>query len=106
MDSKSLSGIISLIFHPESPMHDGAVLIRNGKLHSAGCFLPLSKNPALDKNLGTRHRAAIGLTRGDRRLGVCDVSEENKSIGIVQGGHLSLTLNLAISVKLFMKHLA
>ena len=74
-------------------MHDGAVLIRNGKIHSAGCFLPLSKNPALDKNLGTRHRAAIGLTEETDAL-VLVVSEENKSIGIVQGGHLSTNVDL------------
>lgn len=88
MDSKISSEILMSIFHPESPVHDGAVLIRGGKLHSAGCFLPLSKNPILDKNLGTRHRAAIGLTEETDAL-VFVVSEENKSIGIVQGGHLS-----------------
>jgi diadenylate cyclase len=74
-------------------MHDGAVLIRNGKIHSAGCFLPLSKNPALEKNLGTRHRAAIGLTEETDAL-VFVVSEENKSIGIVQGGQLSSNVEL------------
>lgn len=88
MDSKVSAELLLSIFHPESPMHDGAVLIRNGKIHSAGCFLPLSKNPALDKNLGTRHRAAIGLTEETDAL-VFVVSEENNSIGIVQGGHLS-----------------
>ncbi|KYG61296.1 diadenylate cyclase CdaA [Bdellovibrio bacteriovorus] len=93
MDSKVSAELLASIFHPESPMHDGAVLIRNGKLHSAGCFLPLSKNPALDKNLGTRHRAAIGLTEETDAL-VFVVSEENKSIGIVQGGHLSPNVEL------------
>lgn len=88
MDSKVSSELLTSIFLPTSPMHDGAVLIRNGKIHSAGCFLPLSKNPALDKNLGTRHRAAIGLTEETDAL-VFVVSEESKSIGIVQGGHLS-----------------
>ena len=88
MDSKISSELLISIFQPASPMHDGAVLIRNGKIHSAGCFLPLSKNPALDKNLGTRHRAAIGLTEETDSL-VFVVSEESKSIGIVQGGHLS-----------------
>jgi diadenylate cyclase len=88
MDSKISAELLRSIFHPESPMHDGAVLVRHGKIHSAGCFLPLSKNPVLDKNLGTRHRAAIGLTEETDAL-VFVVSEENKSIGIVQGGHLS-----------------
>lgn len=87
MESKVSSEILTSIFHPVAPMHDGAVLIRNGKIHSAGCFLPLSKNPALDKNLGTRHRAAIGLTEETDAL-VIVVSEENRNISIVRGGHL------------------
>ncbi len=93
MESKVSSELLASIFHPGSPMHDGAVLIRNGKIHSAGCFLPLSKNPVLDKNLGTRHRAAIGLTEETDAL-VFVVSEENKSISIVQGGHLSPNVEL------------
>jgi diadenylate cyclase len=87
MESKISSEIIQSIFHPDGPMHDGAILIRSGKLASAGCFLPLSKNPALDKNLGTRHRAAIGLTEETDAL-VLVVSEETRSISIVSGGHL------------------
>lgn len=81
------SEVIQSIFHPQAPMHDGAMLIRNAKINSAGCFLPLSKNPALDKNLGTRHRAAIGLTEETDSL-VIVVSEETKSISLVSGGHL------------------
>ncbi|NUM59316.1 MAG: TIGR00159 family protein [Bdellovibrionaceae bacterium] len=87
IDSKVSAELIASIFHPHAPMHDGAVIIRSGKIYSAGNFLPLSKNPALDKNLGTRHRAAIGLTEETDAL-VLVVSEENKSIGIVQGGIL------------------
>jgi diadenylate cyclase len=75
------------IFQPHSPLHDGALMIRGGRIHSAGCFLPLSKNPVLDKNLGTRHRAAIGLTEETDAL-VLVVSEENKSVGLVEGGTL------------------
>ncbi|MGZ3744785.1 MAG: diadenylate cyclase CdaA [Pseudobdellovibrionaceae bacterium] len=93
IDAKVSSELITSIFHPTSPMHDGALLIRNGKIHSAGCFLPLSKNPALDKNLGTRHRAAIGLTEETDAL-VFVVSEENKFISIVQGGHLTANAEL------------
>jgi diadenylate cyclase len=93
IDAKVSSELICSIFLPSSPMHDGAMLIRGGKIHSAGCFLPLSKNPALDKNLGTRHRAAIGLTEETDAL-VFVVSEENKSIGIVQGGHLTQNAEL------------
>lgn len=89
MDSKVSAELLASVFHPTSPMHDGAVLIRGGKIHSAGNFLPLSKNPVLDKNLGTRHRAAIGLTEESDAI-VIIVSEENKSVGVVQGGHLTV----------------
>jgi diadenylate cyclase len=87
LDSKVSSEIIVSIFYPSSPIHDGAVLIRHGRIHSAGNVLPLSKNPALDKNLGTRHRAAIGLTEETDAL-VFVISEEYKSVGVVIGGHL------------------
>lgn len=87
LDSKISAELIQSIFHPQAPMHDGAVIIRGAKIISAGSFLPLSKNPALDKNLGTRHRAAIGLTEETDAL-VLVVSEETKSISVVLGGHL------------------
>jgi len=82
------SDLIQSIFHPESPLHDGAILIQNGKIESAGCFLPLSKNTALDKNLGTRHRAAIGLTE-ETDASVFVVSEEQLAVSWAHGGVLS-----------------
>jgi diadenylate cyclase len=91
IDAKVSSEVLVPIFHPTSPVHDGAVLIRGGKIHSAGNFLPLSKNPVLDKNLGTRHRAAIGLTEETDAV-VIIVSEENRSVGIVLSGHLTPNL--------------
>lgn len=87
LDSTISTEILLSIFHPTAPLHDGAVVIRGGRLWAAGCFLPLSKNPALDKNLGTRHRAAIGLTEETDAL-VIVVSEENNSVGIVEGGQM------------------
>lgn len=87
IDGTTTASVLQAIFHPASPLHDGAVIIRNGRIQSAGCFLPLSKNPILDKNLGTRHRAAIGLTE-ETDAYVFVVSEENRSVGIVHGGHL------------------
>lgn len=87
MDSVVTAEVINSIFTPSSPLHDGALIVRNGRLNSAGCFLPLSKNPVLDKNLGTRHRAAIGLTEETDAL-VLVVSEENSSVGLVYGGQL------------------
>ncbi len=91
--SQISSELIQSLFHPQAPMHDGAVLIRNGKIFSAGCFLPLSKNPALDKNLGTRHRAALGLTEETDAL-VIVVSEETKAISLVSGGHLRTQIEI------------
>ena len=82
------SDLIQSIFHPQSPLHDGAILIQNGRIESASCFLPLSKNSALDKNLGTRHRAAIGLTE-ETDASVFVVSEEQKAVSYAHGGILS-----------------
>jgi diadenylate cyclase len=87
LDADISAHLLQSIFHPSAPLHDGAVVVRSGRMQSAGCFLPLSKNPILDKNLGTRHRAAIGLTE-ETDAYVFVVSEENKSVGIVHGGHL------------------
>lgn len=94
LDSKISALVIESIFHPKAPMHDGAILIRGSKIVSAGCFLPLSKNPVIDKNLGTRHRAAIGLTEETDAL-VLVVSEENKSVSVVQSGHMSPNVELS-----------
>lgn len=92
MDSRVSAEIIESIFHPTSPVHDGAMVIRNSRILSVGCFLPLSKNPVLDRNLGTRHRAALGLTEETDSL-VLVVSEESRSVGVVQTGQLSPNLN-------------
>jgi diadenylate cyclase len=93
IDAEVSSEIILSIFLPASPLHDGAVLLRNGRIVSAGCFLPLSKNSALDKNLGTRHRAAIGLTE-ETDAYVFVISEENKSVGMAHSGILETDVNL------------
>jgi diadenylate cyclase len=87
LDCTVSAEILNSIFLPEAPLHDGAVVIRAGRVWAAGCFLPLSKNPVLDKNLGTRHRAAIGLTEETDAL-VIVVSEENNSVGVVEGGQM------------------
>lgn len=94
VDSVVSAELLNAIFHPTSPLHDGAVVIRGGRIFAAGCFLPLSKNPALDKNLGTRHRAAIGLTEETDAL-VIVVSEENNSVGIVEGGQMNADVDHA-----------
>lgn len=86
------SELIQSIFHPAAPLHDGAVLLRAGRIVSAGCFLPLSKSRDLDKNLGTRHRAAIGLTE-ETDAYVFVVSEENRSVGLANSGTLQMDMN-------------
>jgi len=74
-------------FIPYSPIHDGAVIIRQGRVHMAGCFLPLTTSPDLEKELGTRHRAAIGLSEETDAV-VIVVSEETGTISIVHEGKI------------------
>lgn len=94
LDASVTSELLSSIFVPTSPLHDGATIIRGGRASMAGCFLPLSKNPNLDKNLGTRHRAAIGLTEETDAIAIV-VSEENRHVSIAVGGGLTPDLDHA-----------
>ena len=80
------------IFIPKSPLHDGAVIIRGDRIMAAGCFLPLSENPNLSKELGTRHRAGLGLTEQSDALGII-VSEETGVISIAEEGRLTRYLD-------------
>ncbi len=80
--------LLVAIFLPASPMHDGGVIIQNGKIHSAGCLLPLSQNPAIDKRYGTRHRAALGLSEETDAV-IIVVSEETQEISLVQKGKIT-----------------
>lgn len=79
------------IFLPTSPLHDGAVIIRRNRAAAAGCFLPLSLNPLLSTQLGTRHRAAIGVTEESDAVAVV-VSEQSGAIGLMSGGSVELNL--------------
>ena len=92
VDAEISSELMISIFDPSSPLHDGAVVIKEGRIQLAGCFLPLSKNPILDKNLGTRHRAALGLTEETDAV-VIVISEENKSLSFVHQGKLEPDLD-------------
>ncbi|NVN98397.1 MAG: TIGR00159 family protein [Geobacteraceae bacterium] len=94
IDAKVTSEILTSIFLPYSPIHDGAVIIQSGKLTQAGCFLPLTQNPDIAKELGTRHRAAIGLTELVDAL-VIVVSEETGSVSVVSGGRITSDLESA-----------
>ncbi len=75
------------VFQPSSPLHDGAVIIQNDRVAAAACFLPLTVNPKLSKELGSRHRAAIGLTEENDSVAIV-VSEETGSISLVADGQI------------------
>ncbi len=87
LEAKVSADLLTTIFTPYSPLHDGAVIIRNDTIIGASCILPLSQAVTLERTLGTRHRAALGLTEESDAL-VIVVSEEQASISIAQGGRL------------------
>ncbi len=87
IDGNLLHELLVAIFFPMSPMHDGGVIIKDGRIHSAGCLLPLSHNPEINKQYGTRHRAALGLSEETDAI-IIVVSEETQEISIVQGGKI------------------
>lgn len=103
LDAKPASDLIHAIFHPSSPIHDGALILQGGRMTRAGCFLPLSQNPAISPRLGTRHRAAIGLTELVDAV-VIVVSEETGRISVVVGGKMTKDLD-ASTLKKVLKRL-
>ncbi|PLY01093.1 MAG: TIGR00159 family protein [Desulfuromonas sp.] len=92
LDARVSSELIQSIFLPGSPIHDGALVIQEGCLKRAGCFLPLSQDVSISKKLGTRHRAAIGLTELVDAVAIV-VSEETGKVSIVVGGRLTRDLD-------------
>ncbi|SHE70741.1 diadenylate cyclase [Caldanaerobius fijiensis DSM 17918] len=93
MESLISGELLINIFIPNTPLHDGAVLIRGNKIMAAGCFLPLSQNNDISKDLGTRHRAGIGITEISDAICVI-VSEETGTISIAQNGKISRYLDI------------
>ena len=94
VDSVVSPHVLRNIFFNKAPLHDGAVIIRDGRLFAAGCFLPLSTNNEINQDLGTRHRAAIGLTEISDAV-VVVVSEETGNISLSVGGNLTRNYNYA-----------
>ena len=87
LDAMVTYDLMASIFLPGSPLHDGAAIIQGDRVAAAACFLPLSVNPKVSRELGTRHRAAIGLTEENDAVAVV-VSEETGSVSLVLGGDL------------------
>ena len=93
IDSEISSELLGNIFYEGSPLHDGAVIVRGAKLHAAGCVLPLTQNKELSKDLGTRHRAGLGITEHSDAMSII-VSEETGIISIAVDGKLSRFLDV------------
>ena len=87
LDARISYDLIVTIFNPATPLHDGAVIIKNERIAAASCFLPLTKNPSISRELGTRHRAGIGITEGSDAISVV-VSEETGLITFVEDGNV------------------
>ncbi len=87
LDAVISSGLLESIFNTKAPLHDGAVLVRGNRIMAAGCFLPLTQSLEVDKELGTRHRAAIGVTETNNVLTII-VSEETGVISVAHRGEL------------------
>lgn len=93
LDAKVSREVILSIFHPSSPIHDGAVIIRGNRIVAAGCFLPLSLSSERTRALGTRHRAALGITEETDAV-VIIVSEETGTISLAKGGKIIKDLDI------------
>ena len=94
VNSDISSELIENIFVPNTPLHDGAVIIRNGRIFKAACVLPLSSNKNLSKEFGTRHRAALGISEQTDCVGLV-VSEETGKISVAVNGDMLRSLSIS-----------
>ncbi len=85
LNAKISTGLLISIFNPNSPLHDGAVIIQNDIIEAAGCILPLSSNPDLDPLMGTRHRAALGMAEESDAI-IVVISEETQKVALAHSG--------------------
>jgi diadenylate cyclase len=92
LDAMVTYDLIGSIFQPGSPLHDGAAIVQGDRVAAAACFLPLSVNPLVTRELGTRHRAALGITEENDSVAIV-VSEETGTISIVTGGAMERGLS-------------
>jgi diadenylate cyclase len=93
MDAKLSYDLLATIFRPSAPLHDGAVIVQNERIAAAACFLPLSMNPVLSTQLGTRHRAGIGVTEETDAIAVI-VSEETGAVSVAVSGTIERDLTI------------
>ena len=93
LDARLSYDLLATIFRPSAPLHDGAVIVQKDRIAAAACFLPLSMNPLLSTQLGTRHRAAIGITEETDAIAVV-VSEETGAISMALGGQIERDLTV------------
>src|SRR5687767_3373619 len=92
LDAKLTYDLLVSIFQPTSPLHDGAVIVQGDRVAAAACFLPLTVNPRLSRELGSRHRAAIGVTEENDAIAIV-VSEETGVISLVMNGDVERSLD-------------
>jgi len=92
LDANLSFDLLTTIFRPSAPLHDGAVIVQKDRIAAAACFLPLSMNPVLSTQLGTRHRAAIGVTEESDAISVV-VSEETGGISLAVGGAIERNID-------------
>lgn len=102
IDAQISAEMIGNIFYEGAPLHDGAVIVRGDRLYAAGCVLPLTSNKSLNKNLGTRHRAGIGITEHSDAISII-VSEETGVISMVQDGKLTRFLDSKSVEKILLR---
>ena len=93
LNAKLSSELLETLFFPKSPLHDGAVLISKNTVLAAGCYLPLTQSTTVDRNLGTRHRAAIGMTEMNPSVTAIVVSEETGIISVMYNGKIKRYLD-------------
>jgi diadenylate cyclase len=95
LDAKVSKEVLLSIFHPTSPIHDGAVVIKGNRIVAAGCFLPITMSPDISKSLGTRHRAGLGLSEETDAV-VLIVSEETGTVSMAIRGKLEAHLDMGM----------
>lgn len=103
LDSVTSSGLLINIFIPNTPLHDGALIIRKNRIAAAGCFLPLTENKNLSKELGTRHRAALGISEASDGMCVI-VSEETGVISFASDGKITRYLDTKSLKEILKNH--